>query len=123
MAGAFVVEGETVAVAAHFDEPARMLDPRLPRCLAGTGWPKRGAGGLQRVVRQHVLDVHQQQLLVLLLVMQAELKKPHGVLVEPFRQKPAHRGINVRPVVGDLPNSRPRDQPPLRAGVSEPTVS
>ena len=30
-------------------------------------------GRLERVAREHVLDVHQQQLLVLLLVVQAEL--------------------------------------------------
>ena len=78
VAGTFVVEGEPVTVVADLDDAAVVLDPRAGvrsgrsrRRASGQGSaPYAGRRGLQD---EHVLDVHHQQLLVLLLVVQAEL--------------------------------------------------
>ena len=73
---------------------------------------------VDRVVEEHVLDVHEQQLLVLLLVVQAE----HGqrgevgprVGVAAIDQL-LHRGIDVGAVARDLLDGRAREQAPLRS--------
>ena len=84
-------------------------------------WPRqRPVGGAQRVARQHVLDVHDEQLLVLLLVVQAELEQLGGPRRDRSIEQLAHRDVDVLAVPGDLGAARPRDQAALGAGVPRP---
>jgi hypothetical protein len=79
VARALVVEGEAVAVVTELDDAAGVRVPArgvLGDRLCG-GWlavrGDRSIRGLQRVVGEQVLEVGEDQLLVLLLVVQAEL--------------------------------------------------
>ena len=120
VAGRLVVECEAGVRVSGLDEPAVEVDEshRLDvwrdreRCL--------DVGRLERVAREHVLDVHQQQLLMLLLMVHAELDECGNV--GPVRvgtvDELAHCGIDVRPVAADLLDVRSRDQTALIAGMS-----
>ncbi len=81
------------------------------------GWRGQGGRGLgrrigrsQRVGPEHVLDVHQDQLLMLLLVIEAELDQ--GFQVRPLRRgrfddQPRHGGVHMRPIGQDMLKRRP----------------
>ena len=70
-----VVEGKGLAVVPYLDEPTRELDPARRRGRSSGLGPRRLVGREQRVDRKDVLDVHQDQFLMLLLVMKPELDK------------------------------------------------
>ena len=58
---------------------------------------------------QHVLDVHEQQLLMLLLVVQTELDERGGFGIALVDQL-VHRGVDVRAVARDVGDRRSREQ-------------
>ena len=101
VARALVVEREAAAVVADRDDAAVVVDPAADRRRARTAShgsaPYAGCSGLHD---EHVLDVHHEQLLVLLLVVQAELEQ----LARPRRRAPveqrAHGGVDVLAVRG-----------------------
>ncbi len=98
MARALAVEGEAVTVMPDLDDAPRLLQPadragHRDRHL-GRGRIQRR---LQRVLRQEVQHVRDQQLLVLLLVMAAQLDQRQRRLRQ-VRQRVDQRGIDVRPV-------------------------
>ncbi len=71
---------------------------------------------VQRVLRKDVLDVHQQQFLMLLLVLQAQLDPVHdfgGVLLWRMGQQLAHCPIDMLAEPVDVLYARARDQPAL----------
>jgi hypothetical protein len=75
MAGQLVVEGECPSAVADLDLTAHVRDPPDLGDRAAIVWRRqsrcvRREGG---IAPQHVLDVHDEQLLVLLLVVQPEL--------------------------------------------------
>jgi hypothetical protein len=72
MARRFVVEGEAGTAVADLDEATLVPDPPHRGLGRRRGHGDRGVGRLERVARQHVLEVHEQELLVLLLVVEAE---------------------------------------------------
>ena len=76
----FVVPGEAVAVVAGLADAAGIVDParftRLGRSRAG---PAGAVGGPQRIGREQREDVRQQQLLMLLLVVDADLDQPRDL--------------------------------------------
>src|SRR4029453_16130785 len=76
-----------------------------PATVVG-GWVARG----RRVGAEHVLDVHEQQLLVLLLVVQAQLDQPAQGRLELGGQEAGHRVVDGIPGVGD--RGDPRGCPP-----------
>jgi hypothetical protein len=80
------------------DEPARELDPGRRRGRSPELRPRRLVGREQGIDRKHVLDVHQDQFLMLLLVMKPELEK-RGRLAPRFGgrllDQPRHRGADV----------------------------
>ena len=80
---------------------------------------RRPVGRVQRVDGEHVLDVHEQQLLVLLLVVQAELDEARWARVERRRRRACgHGGVDVPAVVADLlDGAGPAQQAALGAGV------
>ena len=114
--GTLVVEGELVAGVADAHDAARVLGPSRDR---------RGAVGdrrlerelavrrAERVARQDVLDVGEQQLLVLLLVVEAERDKEGDLVGGASVEQALHSDVDVLPVVGDLGDARAGDDAAL----------
>ena len=76
MARTFVVEGKAVAGMADLDQAALEVDPARRGVSREVGGAARWRiGRLQRIERQHVLGIHQDQLLMLLLVIEPELEQ------------------------------------------------
>ena len=117
MSGEFVVEAEPVPPVADRHRATVVSRPGHHRWGCGRGGGGGGVGGLQGIAGQHVLDVHQQELLVLLLVLDAQLHQGQdgrpGVPV----QQLGHRRVDVAPVVGDLHDAGTGDQAPVGPGV------
>ena len=116
MARPFVVEGEVSTVIADLHQPAfefapgqRFSRPRVPRLRRTIGWP-------QRVHRQRMLDVHQDQFLMLLFVMQAKFDQSMGVML--IRQEFQHDAGDVPAIGHHLLDTRPGDHPALRPRMS-----
>jgi hypothetical protein len=120
--GALVVEREARPVVA---DPVHALVYGMPRERRDGRRPVRRAPRAvrrsQRVGPEHVLDVHQQQLLVLLLVVQPQLdergRRVRRVAAHAVEQ-PRHRVVHVRPVGEHLADRRARGEPALRPAVA-----
>ena len=69
----FVIEGEPLAVMPDVHEPALEADPFHRPGLSHMAGGRRQVSRTRRIHRQGMLDVHEQQFLVLLLMMNAEL--------------------------------------------------
>ena len=100
----------------NVNEPARTL------CRA-----RRLPGGvvdrIGRVLREGVQDIGEQQFLVLLLVMQADLQNREDarrVRRRHLLDQPLDRRIDMGAIAGDVRAVRPGDQAALRAGVARP---
>ena len=100
--------------------PARGAPP--PGSAPGSS---RRVGGPERVARQDVLDVHQQQLLVLLLVVEAQLDQVRAVAgSSAVAEQRGHGPVDVAAVVGHLGHARAGDDSPRSArGCRAPTAS
>ncbi len=85
--------------------PPRIVDQRRP------GPRELAVGRVQGVARQDVLDVHDQQLLVLLLVVQTELQQLAGPRRDVPVEQLADRDVDVLTVRTDLGDARSCDQP------------
>lgn len=119
MARALVVKGKAAAWVANVGQPRVK---RVPRQRAGGlrrhGVRRLGIGGKQGVAGQQVQDVGEHQLLVLLLVLQAQLDQATQCSVVRHGGHPTcHAGVHVGPVGEHLVQRWPREQPALRAGV------
>ena len=64
-----------------------------------------------------MLDVHEQELLVLLLVVQAELDEARDVGSQGACQQAIHRLVHVSAVFGHLADAGPRDDSTARSGI------
>jgi hypothetical protein len=93
---------------ADFDEPALEPHPGERRSGASLARPRRVIGRFQRVHREDVLHVHQDQLLMLLLVMESELDERRQRRIA-LLQKARHRRIDVTAIGGDLGAARARE--------------
>ena len=102
----FVVEPEPVLGVSDVDEAAGVLDPRRGPGGARLVEGHRGVSGLHGVARQHVLDVHEQQLLVLLLVVEAELHEVRRLVAHGAGQELAHGVVHVGAVAAHLGDPR-----------------
>src|SRR3984893_13312334 len=99
-----------------FNEPARELDPGRRRGRPPGLGPRRLVGREQGGDRKYVLDVHQDQFLMLLLMMKPKLDKGgglapsfHGRLLD----EPRHRGTDMVAIGADDVDRRTRQQPTL----------
>jgi hypothetical protein len=117
VARGFVVESETGARVPHLGDAAGVFDPVHRRGDHTAQRPLRVVDRVQRVHRQQVFDVGEQQLLVLLLVLQAELHQLTQLGVVRARQQGGDARVHVRAVGLDFGQARPRDQAALRARV------
>src|SRR6185437_16158146 len=97
--------------------PALVVDPAD---LVGGGG-RRGrpvdVGREEGVAGEDVLDVHQQQLLMLLFVVQPEDHQVGGVGVDGTAEEVGHGGVDVGPVAGDVVDAGSGHQAPLVPGV------
>ena len=74
MARAFAIEGEFAAAAPiSASPPSKGRDTRAAGGAAGAGARALDIGGVQRILGEQMEDVGQQQFLVLLFVMAAQL--------------------------------------------------
>src|SRR5579862_4258602 len=80
-----VVEGKGVALVADLLLAARDANPRAARRLYLRERPRLAIHGLQRIARQQVLHVREDELLVLLLVLDAQIDERARVRVEASR--------------------------------------
>ena len=118
VAGPLVVEREAIAIVPDLDDPAVVVDPPGSghrRAVAPWQCAVRRA---QRVAREGVVDVHDQQLLVLLLVVQAQLEQLGRSLVRTAVDDLQNGGVDVLAVLGDLRDAWAGDQPALGSGVT-----
>lgn len=70
------------------DDAFGRFDPALCTGSAGDGWQVVAVGRLQWIAPERVLDVGEQQLLVLLFVLQAQLQVLQRLIVEITRVQP-----------------------------------
>ena len=122
VAGSFVVEAEAFLTVADLDEAGVVADPtagwRAGRRDGRLG--RRSVGRGQRVERQEVLDVHEHQLLVLLLVVQPELDQLRDGVVRRIGEEERHRLVDMRSVAGDLGHPRAGDHAAFGTGMAGP---
>ncbi len=119
----FVVEGETAVAMTDFVDAAGNVEPSQRR-RGGRGGSRLGPiARADRIAPEGVLDVGHEQLLMLLLMLQAELDQrqdrgPRGA-GGGFDQR-RHRAIDMLAVASDLVDARTRQQTARRAGVARP---
>ena len=97
--------------------PAGAIDEACRSRRARRFAPIRQHRRRQRILRERVQHVGEQQLLVLLLVLQTELDQS-GRLVRRMRQQPQHRGIDVAAERADAFGGRARQQPAVGTRVT-----
>ena len=119
----FVVEAEAVAVVAD------RMDAGDQRAARPALRPPRGhcqsriVGRMGFVEREGVQDVGEQQFLVLLLVIEADLDDRDAASAKSVRAisiSARDRGVDMSAIGGDFGGARPRDQAALRARLPRP---
>ena len=119
MARPFVVEGEVRPRVTDLGVAAVHRRELQRRDRAHGGVRLACVDGIGGVARQHVLDVHEQQLLVLLLMVQAQDDERGRRRVALVDQR-VHRAVDVGAVPGDLVDGGTRQQAPMRARMTRP---
>jgi len=93
----------------------------LPR---GCAQPVRGGRGaihrIERVERKQVLQVGEDELLMLLLVMQAELDQRVEVRCDTALDQPQHALVDIGAICAHFLERRPREQAALRSRMTRP---
>jgi hypothetical protein len=112
----FVIEAEAVAAVAGLDQAAVETQPREWRRCRGARKRLAAIGRKRRVMRQQMLEVGEHQLLVLLLVMQAERDQrlQRFVLAARCEQR-ADAAVHLAPPGLHLHQRGPGQQAALRA--------
>jgi hypothetical protein len=119
-----IIERETGTGMADLVEPAGELDPSgRRRARRHRIWARRLIGRQQRVDREDVLDVHQDQFLMLLFVLQAQFDEGRGLM--PHRRaglinQPQHRRADMVAIGADRIDRRARQKPAFRPWVAWP---
>jgi hypothetical protein len=114
VARTFIVEGKPAGAMADLVHATLVT---IPAKTAGTGRRARRAiavDRIERAVREHVLDIGDDQFLVLLLVMTTELDQVEHIVRGIIDQR-AHIRIDLRAIAMHLGESRARHQSALRA--------
>ena len=110
MSRGFAIEGEIAAGMPDVLHTAGVFMPARALGAAGPGLGEIVAiNRVQRVLREDVLDVHQQQFLVLLLVLQAEADAADdfgSLLARRIAQQFAHGLVDVAAIAIDLVHTR-----------------
>ena len=126
MRRALVVEAVAVARKSDGVQPARQFG-KATRLVVGL-W--RLPGGIisrqSRVLRKGVQDVGEDQFLVLLLVVEADLEDAQHLrkaFLVGTRDQPLDRRVDMRAIRGDLGAVRPRDEPALRPAWRGPAAT
>src|ERR1700721_2919650 len=115
-----VVEDESTAFEADLAQPTFVLD-QGGRNRSGVATEVRDrVRGLREVLREDMLDVHQQKLLVLLLVVETELQQARDGGLGISGDELQHRFIDTCPVTPDFGCTRARQDPSRGPGMSCP---
>jgi hypothetical protein len=114
VARALVVEREALAAVPDGDEAAVEPHPVVRDACHRREPPSGLVHRLQRIARQHVLDVGEHQLLVLLLVLQTEFDQRIDLGVVRRVQQGRHTVVHGTPIRHHLGQRRTRHQPALR---------
>jgi hypothetical protein len=121
MGRAFVVEGEALARKADAVNAGRQID-EFARCGSRMRrLPVGIIGRRRRVLREGMQNVGEDQLLMLLLVMEADLENAQHLREHRFlgtRKQPANAFIDMRAERGDLLAARPCQEPAARPRVT-----
>ncbi len=118
-----VVEAEAVPAVADLVHRGRHVEPAERRDRLGAAQPGLAIDRADRVAREGMLDVGQQQLLVLLLVVQAERdqRRQGGVRVIVERvDQVRHPGVDMGAIGRDLVDAGTRQHAPRRPRVPRP---
>jgi len=122
MSRQLVVESEARPRVSNVDQASIERDPTNRGCRAtGLKTSCRSICRLQRIGREYVLDVRQDQLLVLLLMVDPKLDDECEIFHLPLGavgEKALHPTIDVASVVEHLVHRRPRESSPLRLRVA-----
>src|SRR3954465_2151571 len=117
MSWAFVVEGKAIRCMANLYQAAIEGLRRKWRGRDDVGRHKFLVGRLQRILREGVQNIREDQFLVLLLVIDSQFDKCCSFWVNAVGQKIEHRFISMPSIGGDLVGGRPRQQSTLRTRV------
>ena len=98
------------------DQAAVVADPSEPPGIRARRRAGEPVGGMERVGTEDVLDVHQQQLLVLLLVMQSELDQTEDLGGKRPTEQIFDGVVDGVAIGGHLAHPRPAQQPALGLG-------
>ena len=115
----FVVVAEPIAVVSDVDNASVDAHP-TQRCRRGRRVHDGVIGRGGRVQREQMLDVHQDQLLVLFLMVEAQLDEFGGLVRKLAAQQRAHRVVDVGAVVADFGDGRTSDLAALASCVPWP---
>jgi hypothetical protein len=118
-----VVEGEGGSVVPALTDSPRVFEPAHARRITRLCRPPRRIGGIKGIREEITLDVHEQQLLVLLLVIEAE--REARLDIRPVHRcagvdQLEHMAVDVGTVVVYLLHRRARERVPLVARVKRP---
>src|SRR5690348_16729323 len=123
-----IVEPDLVPWAFIVEGKARAAIPDLAQALAEfaeferRGWTmhrgrRLSIGGIERIQPEDMLDVHQDQFLMLLFVIEPQRQERRDLAPLIFSgacEQGLHSRINMRAVTRDLVDARPRQEPALR---------
>jgi hypothetical protein len=118
MARCFVVEGEALAFKADVIQPFGKFQPGRRRRSCSPGDGRSTVDRMQRIQREQILEIGQEQLLMLLLVVQAEHDALDRIRVARWidaRDQCGHVVIDVRTVRRDVFYCRARQKTTQRA--------
>ncbi len=120
MRGLFIIEMETVVGVPDGVDALVERNPFLCRTVRRREAPRRIVGRRDRVLRKGVQDVGEHQLLMLLLVVEADLHQRdqfyEAVLIGSL-EEPDHGGIDMPAIGGDFIGARAGQVAALVAGV------
>ena len=115
----FAIERETIPGGANADQPFRLRQParRLHIMRAAIARSLSPGCRTQRVMKEQVLQIRQQQFLMLLFVVQPKRKQLRTALSDNVHRL-QQRLVHPKPVVDDFGKRRSRQQATLRPGMA-----
>src|ERR1700687_4038550 len=100
--GKLVVKGKTGSTVTAFNQASVESNPTWLRFSPGLGLNGGTVDGIQRIGCEHMLDVSQKELLVLLLMVEAELHREANfaqLRIAALLKKSGHPAIDVMPII------------------------
>lgn len=120
MARPLIVKEKPVSVMANLDQATLDLVPYNRASLNRSNLIHPVVGGARWIHRQHMLDIHKEQLLMLLLMMQTQQNQlTHRSTVGcNLVKETSHRRINMAAILANLDRRRTRNQAAVMASMT-----